>query len=53
MNIKKMFTFVLAISLGIGFGSFAFAAGGGAVLADPGSMEGKHFHPKGKMPSTE
>jgi len=21
------------------------------VLADPGAMEGKHFHPKGKMPS--
>ena len=29
----------------------AFAAGGGAVLADPGAMEGKHFDPKGKMPS--
>ena len=28
----------------------AFAAGGD-VLADPGAMEGKHFHPKGKMPS--
>jgi alkyl sulfatase BDS1-like metallo-beta-lactamase superfamily hydrolase len=29
----------------------AFAAGGGAVLADPGAMEGKHFDAKGKMPS--
>lgn len=28
-----------------------FASGGGAVLADPGAMEGKHFDPKGKMPS--
>jgi alkyl sulfatase BDS1-like metallo-beta-lactamase superfamily hydrolase len=28
-----------------------FAAGGGAVLADPGAMEGKHFDSKGKMPS--
>jgi alkyl sulfatase BDS1-like metallo-beta-lactamase superfamily hydrolase len=27
------------------------AAGGGAVLADPGAMEGKHFDAKGKMPS--
>ena len=27
------------------------AAGAGAVLADPGAMEGKHFHPKGKLPS--
>jgi len=29
----------------------AFAAGGGEVLIDPGAMEGKHFHPKGKLPS--
>ena len=28
-----------------------FAAGGGAVLSDPGAMEGRHFHPQGKMPS--
>lgn len=28
------------------------AAGGGGVLVDPGAMEGKHFDPKGKMPST-
>ena len=27
------------------------AAGAGAVLADPGAMQGKHFHPKGKLPS--
>ena len=27
------------------------AAGGGSVLTDPGAMAGKHFHPKGKMPS--
>jgi alkyl sulfatase BDS1-like metallo-beta-lactamase superfamily hydrolase len=30
----------------------AVAAGGGKVLADPGAMEGRHFDPKGKMPST-
>jgi alkyl sulfatase BDS1-like metallo-beta-lactamase superfamily hydrolase len=35
-----------------GLSSAVFAAGGGAVLSDPGAMEGKHFHPKGKMPSS-
>ncbi len=29
----------------------ALAAGGGGVQADSGAMEGKHFHPKGKLPS--
>ncbi len=28
-----------------------FAAGAGGVISDPGAMEGKHFDPKGKMPS--
>ncbi|MGF1714437.1 alkyl/aryl-sulfatase [Photobacterium chitinilyticum] len=32
-------------------GSNAVAAGGGGVLADPGAAEGKHFDPKGKLPS--
>ncbi|WP_457668195.1 alkyl/aryl-sulfatase [Thiolapillus sp.] len=32
-------------------GSSAFAAAGGSVLADPRAMQGKHFDPKGKMPS--
>ncbi len=40
----------------IGFITFVFnaalAAGGGAVLSDPGAFEGKHFDPKGKLPST-
>ncbi|WP_211336919.1 alkyl/aryl-sulfatase [Hydromonas duriensis] len=27
------------------------AAGGGAIIVDPGAKEGKHFDPKGKMPS--
>lgn len=31
--------------------SLALAAGGGGVLSDAGAKEGKHFHPKGKMPS--
>jgi alkyl sulfatase BDS1-like metallo-beta-lactamase superfamily hydrolase len=29
----------------------ALAAGGGSALTDPNAMEGKHFHPKGKLPS--
>ena len=28
------------------------AAGGGTVLSDPGAIEGKHFDPKGKPPSS-
>jgi alkyl sulfatase BDS1-like metallo-beta-lactamase superfamily hydrolase len=51
MNTTKMLTMVAAIALFIGFSCMAFAAGGGDVLTDPGAMEGKHFHPKGKMPS--
>ncbi len=30
----------------------ADAAKGGYTLSDPGAMEGRHFHPKGKPPST-
>jgi alkyl sulfatase BDS1-like metallo-beta-lactamase superfamily hydrolase len=28
------------------------AAGGAGVISDPAAAEGKHFHPKGKMPSS-
>lgn len=28
------------------------AAGGGAIVTDPGAMQGKHFDPKGKLPSS-
>jgi alkyl sulfatase BDS1-like metallo-beta-lactamase superfamily hydrolase len=31
---------------------FAYAAGGGGVISDPGAMEGKHFDSKGKPPSS-
>ena len=41
----------LALSLAA-FGGTALAAGGGAVLSDPGALAGRHFHPKGKPPST-
>lgn len=34
-----------------GLSGTAAAAAGGNVQADPGAMEGKHFHPKGKLPS--
>lgn len=52
MRIGEAFALVLAITLLVGFRGTAVAAGGGKVLADPGAMEGKHFDPKGKMPST-
>jgi hypothetical protein len=29
----------------------SIAAAGGGVVANLGAMEGKHFHPKGKLPS--
>lgn len=51
MRIKEAFTLALAIALLSWFSGAAAAAGGGGVLADPGAMEGKHFDPKGKMPS--
>src|SRR4030042_4235486 len=51
MKGKRTFTLALAIALFIALSCPAFAAGGGGVLTEPGAMEGKHFHPKGKMPS--
>jgi alkyl sulfatase BDS1-like metallo-beta-lactamase superfamily hydrolase len=46
-------TLGLITSLGIALMATtpAIAAGGGSVLSDPGAWEGKHFDPKGKMPS--
>ncbi len=51
MTITKILAVTVAIAIFSGFGGMAFAAGGGGAVADPGAMEGKHFHPKGKMPS--
>jgi alkyl sulfatase BDS1-like metallo-beta-lactamase superfamily hydrolase len=48
---RNGFTLALVVTLYLGFGSLAFAASGGGVLADPGAMQGKHFDKKGKMPS--
>uniref|UniRef100_UPI00241CE7EA MBL fold metallo-hydrolase n=1 Tax=Ectopseudomonas oleovorans TaxID=301 RepID=UPI00241CE7EA len=41
----------LTIALASTVSTTAYASGGGAVLADPGAMEGKHFDAKGKLPS--
>ncbi len=52
MRIKKTFTLGMAFALLGAVGGVAVGAGGGGgVLADPGAVEGKHFHPLGKMPS--
>lgn len=52
MNINKTITLALAVASLGAVGDAAVAAGaGGGVLADPGAVEGKHFHPLGKMPS--
>jgi len=51
MTITKILTLTVAIAVLSGFGCLAFAAGGGGAVTDPGAMKGKHFHPKGKMPS--
>jgi alkyl sulfatase BDS1-like metallo-beta-lactamase superfamily hydrolase len=51
MTIAKILTVTVAIAIFSGFGCMAYAASGGGVLTDPGAMEGKHFHPKGKMSS--
>jgi len=40
-----------AFCCGVGAPLPLLAAGGGAVLSDPGAAEGRHFHPKGKQPS--
>ena len=45
---RRMVTVTTCLLLG---SSVALAAGGGAVLSDPGAMAGKHFDPKGKPPS--
>ena len=51
MTFTKVLTVTVVIAIFSGFGCMTFAAGGGGVLTDSGAMEGKHFHPKGKMPS--
>ena len=52
MKIAPTLRLVLASALVVALSAPAFGAGGGGVLADPGAMEGRHFDPKGKVPST-
>jgi alkyl sulfatase BDS1-like metallo-beta-lactamase superfamily hydrolase len=52
MTSRRTSIFTLAISLAFCVATPARAAEGGGVIADPGAAEGKHFHPKGKLPST-
>ena len=52
MKIKTKINLALAFALLGTVGGAAVAAGaGGGVLADPGAVEGKHFDPKGNLPS--
>ena len=52
MIINKTITLALAFaSLGAVGGAAVAAGAGGGVLADPGAVEGKHFDPKGNLPS--
>jgi alkyl sulfatase BDS1-like metallo-beta-lactamase superfamily hydrolase len=51
MRIKKTVTLALAAALLGAVSGASVAAAGGGVVANPGAMEGKHFHPKGKLPS--
>jgi len=51
MKTSNIVTLLLAIALMMSPGGTVLASGGGAVLTDPGAMQGKHFDAKGKMPS--
>lgn len=51
MNMNKIIgTIITAIFMSI-YTVPAFAAGGGSINVDPNAAQGKHFHPKGKLPS--
>jgi alkyl sulfatase BDS1-like metallo-beta-lactamase superfamily hydrolase len=51
-SISRFAVSIAALCTVLAGGSAALAAGGGAVLSDPGAMEGRHFDPKGKLPSS-
>jgi alkyl sulfatase BDS1-like metallo-beta-lactamase superfamily hydrolase len=51
MTITKILIVTGFVAIFSAFSCVAFAAGGGGAVTDPGAMEGKHFHPKGKTPS--
>jgi len=52
MRIKKTLTTALAIGLLGAVSNASLAATGGGVVTSPGATEGKHFDPKGTLPST-
>ncbi|CAG19676.1 alkyl/aryl-sulfatase [Photobacterium profundum] len=52
MKSKGILAVVISVSLIAASAGNVFASGGGAVLSDPGAAEGKHFDPKGKLPSS-
>lgn len=49
MTARRIRSLALIIGL-LGISDAALSAGG-SILVDPGAVEGKHFHPKGKIPS--
>ena len=51
MRLSRSIILFAAAVIFAGLSGTASAASGGSVKADPGAMEGKHFHPKGKLPS--
>jgi alkyl sulfatase BDS1-like metallo-beta-lactamase superfamily hydrolase len=51
-GISRFAMAIAAVCAVLAGGGTAIAAGGGAVLSDPGAMEGRHFDPKGKLPSS-
>ncbi|MCP4256444.1 MAG: MBL fold metallo-hydrolase [Planctomycetes bacterium] len=51
MKVRNYIVVAIAIASISCVNGTALAAGGGGVLADSAAAEGKHFHPKGKLPS--
>lgn len=52
MTLKKSVALLVTLMLAAQSAQ-TLAAGGGAIVADPGAMQGKHFDPKGKAPSPQ
>lgn len=51
MTRKKHIAILISLLLGTQCAN-SLAAGGGAIVADPGALQGKHFDAKGKLPSS-
>lgn len=52
MNSKKILALLIPLMLAA-HSAQTLAAGGGAIVADPGALQGKHFDAKGKAPSPQ